>query len=208
MAKMKVIVDYSQNRYSDNDLATKGAAVGAALTDNTNYPTLKDVAVTILGTTTKFRELIAKMLDGNKQVTIEKNQVRTQLETLLSDTALKVQDISGGDELLIANAGFDVKRKPTPVGALEMPTGVTAKAGPSRGTLEISWNVVPGTYLYEIRYTESPVSATSLWKQTSTTKHKIVLEGLVRGQAYAISVAAAAADPSRNWSDDIISYVM
>ena len=48
----------------------------------------------------------------------------------------------------------------------------------------------------------------SVRQRTSTTKHKIVVDGLIRGQAYSIQVAGAGSDPGRVWSDAIISYVM
>ena len=141
-------------------------------------------------------------------MTIEKNQVRQELEDLLGSTAVKVQDISGGNELLILSAGFDLKRKPAPVGLLERPANVTANPGPTRGSLEISWDVVPNAYIYELQYTEAPSSGDSKWMRISNTKHKMVIDNLVRGKAYAIQVAGAGSDPRRVWSDEIISYVM
>jgi len=97
-------------------------------------------------------------------------QSRGILEDLLSGTAIKVQDLSNGDEKLILSAGFEVKRKPAPVGLLERPENVIAKAGPTRGSLEVSWNVVPNAYLYEVQYTEAPATVDSKWLHTSNTK--------------------------------------
>jgi len=208
MGKAKVILDYSSNRYNDQEMSVKATTIGDDLTGNPSFPTLADAATAIKAKNAAFITLLSKMSDGNKQVTIEKNQVREDLENLLSSTAVKVQDISGGDELLILSAGFDVKRKPAPVGVLERPANVTAKAGPTRGSLEISWDVVPNAYIYELQYTEAPSSPESKWIRISNTKHKVVLDGLVRGKAYAIQVAGAGSDPRRVWSDEIISYVM
>ena len=148
------------------------------------------------------------MDQGGKQLTIEKKNARLNLESAMNTAAYQVQDLSGGDEQLIMSAGFDVKRKPAPVGILERPTNVTAKEGPSRGSLEISWDVVPYAYIYEVKYTESPSNTESKWSQTSSTKHRIVINGLTRGKAYVIQVAAAGSNPERIWSDEIISYVM
>jgi len=97
------------------------------------------------------------MAQGNKQLTNEKNQSRSGLEDVLGSTALQVQDLSNGDENFILSAGFDVKRKPTPVGLLERPANVVANPGPRRGSLEISWDVVPNARLYELEIIEYPV---------------------------------------------------
>jgi hypothetical protein len=208
MAKAKVIMDYSTNRYSDSEFGVKTETIATNLTDNPDFPTLKDKATEIKTQGDIYRGWLARMPEGNKQVTLAKNQSRALLEGLLSDTALKVQDLSGGDEKLILSTGFDVKRKPTPVGLLERIDKVVANPGPRRGSLEISWDVVANAYLYEMQYTEAPSTDDSKWIHTSNTKRKIVIDGLTRGKAYAIKVAAAGSDPGRVWSDEIISYVM
>jgi hypothetical protein len=208
MPKAKVIVDFSTNRYSDLELKNKADNIVICLTDNPKFVTLAPKAMQIKTQVEDFDSLLARMAQGNKQLTLAKNQSRNVLENSLGSAAIQVQDLSAGDEELIVSAGFDVKRKPTPVGMLERPDNVKANPGPTRGSLEISWNVVPGAYMYEMEYTESPRTADSKTSRISTTKHKAVLDSLVRGQAYAIQVAAAGSDPGRVWSDEIISYVM
>lgn len=194
-------MDYSSNRFSEQELSVKATTIGDDLTNNPSFPTLAEAATAIKAKNASFITLLSKMSEGNKQLTIEKNQVRQELEDLLGSTAVKVQDISGGNELLILSAGFDVKRKPAPVGLLDRPANVTANPGPTRGSLEISWDVVPNAYIYELQYTEAPSNGDSKWMRVSNTKHKMVIDNLVRGKAYAIQVACAGSDPRRVWSD-------
>ena len=208
MAKAKVIVDFSTNRYSDLELTSKVVGITTCLTDNPKFVALAPTVVLIKAKNDNFGALLAKGSEGNKQVTVEKNSVRAELEPMVASAALQVQEISGGDELLILSAGFDVKRKATPIGELERPANVVAKPGSSRGSLDVSWNVVPNAYMYELQFTYSPSTADSVWQRTSNTKRKITIENLVRGKAYAIVVAGAGTDPRRVWSDEIISYVM
>jgi len=208
MAKVKVTVDYSTNRYSDLELKSKGDNVVICLTDNPKFVTLVAIVALIKAQLIEFGNLLALMPQGNKQVTLDKNKSRAILENLLGSTALQVQDLSGGDEGTIIGAGFDVKRKPAPIGLLERPTKLEAKEGPIRGSLEVSWNVVPNAYIYELQYTEAPSTDDSKWIRISSTKRKLIIDGLIRGKAYAIKVAAAGTDPGRVWSDEIISYVM
>jgi len=208
MAKAKVIVDYSTNRYSDSDLTKRASGIISGLTDNPKFQELAEVVPVIKTKNDYFESLLIKMLDGGKTVTIEKNTVRIDLEGILGSTALRVQELSNGDELLIVGAGFEVKRKPSPVGLLQRPANVVANPGPRRGSLEISWDVVPNAYMYEIEIVEHPETDKSVRQRTSNTKHKIVADGLIRGQAYSIEVAGAGSDPGRVWSDAIISFVM
>lgn len=208
MPRVKVIVDYSSNRYTDSEFSVKTATIAQNLSTSPDFATLAEIGATIKTKSDSFSSVLARMPEGNKQLTLEKNQIRFDLENLLGTTALKVQDLSNGDERMILSAGFDVKRKPAPVGLLERPTGVEANPGRNRGSLEISWNVVPNSYIYELEYTEAPSTETSVWLRTSNTKRKIVLENLTRGKAYVIKVAGAGSDPGRVWSDEIVSYVM
>jgi len=208
MAKTKVILDYSTNRYTDSEFGVKTSTIATSLADNPNFESLKDRAAEIKAQGDTYRGWLDRMQEGSKQVTLAKNESRKLLEETLNDTGIKIQDLSGGDEKLILSTGFDVRRKPTPVGELERIEKVVAKAGSSRGTLEISWDVVPNAYMYEIEYTEAPSADNSKWLRVSTTKRKIVINELTRGKAYAIRVAAAGSDPGRVWSDEIISYVM
>jgi len=208
MAKTKVILDYSTNRYTDSEFGVKTSTIATSLAGNPNFESLKDKAAEIKTQGDTYRGWLDRMPEGSKQVTLAKNESRKLLEDTLNDTGIKIQDLSGGDEKLILSTGFDVRRKPAPVGLLERPVNVTAKAGPRRGSLEISWDVVPNAYMYEIEYADAPSTEDSKWIHTSNTKRKIVIDGLTRGKAYVIRVAAAGSDPGRVWSDEIISYVM
>ena len=195
MAKAKVIVDFSTNRYSDLELKNKSDNIVICLTENQKFAPLEAKATQIKAQVDDFGSLLARMAQGNKQLTNDKNHSRTGLEELLGSTALQVQELSNGDENFIISAGFDVKRKPTPVGLLERPANVVANPGPRRGSLEISWDVVPNARLYELEIIESPVTDKSVPQRLSTTKHKMIVDGLIRGQAYSIAVAGAGSDP-------------
>ncbi|MEI8086417.1 MAG: fibronectin type III domain-containing protein [Paludibacter sp.] len=208
MAKAKVIVDFSTNRYSDIELNVKLKTISTCLTDNPKFLALAPTVVILKTNIERFSTLVELGSEGNKQSTVEKNSVRGILEPMAASLAVQVQEICEGDELQIISAGFDVKRKATPIGELERPANVVAVAGSSRGSLAVSWSVVPNAYIYEIQYTDAPSTADSVWQRTSNTKRKITLENLVRGKAYAIVVAGAGTDPRRVWSDEIISYVM
>lgn len=208
MAIARAIVVFSNNRYSDSELNVKANTIVTNLIEIPIFLPLQTVAAEIKTINESFGSLLVKMDDGNKQVTIEKKRVRTSLEFILGSTALKVQDISGGDELIICSAGFEVKRKSAPIGKLDCPKNVEAKPGLSRGSLIVSWNVVPNTAIYELKYTLAPSTPSSVWLQASNTKSKMTIDNLTRGLAYAIQVTAAGSDPARVWSDEIISYVM
>jgi len=205
MGKTKVSIDFSTHNYSDKELAVQGQTVSDNLTDNPTFPTLKDAAAAIKAASDILNGYLASMATGNKQLTAEKNVARTTLENLLSTTALKVQDISGGDEVKILSSGFEINRKPAPVGVLDQVMNVQVKLGITSGSLDITWDVVNHAYSYEIRFTKNPKTDASVYTSVTSTKHKVTLENLTPGQTYIVQVAGVGSDPKRVWSVEVIT---
>ena len=79
------------------------------------------------------------------------------------------------------------------------------KLGKLSGSLEMTWDVVNGAYIYEIRYTQNPKTDASVYTNLTSTKRKILIENLTPGQTYSLQVAGVGSDPKRVWSVEIIS---
>lgn len=205
MSKAKVTSGFSTNNYSDSDLHVKAGTIADKLTDNAPFAALADLATQIRTKNNIFGEYLKRAQAGDRQVTVEKNNARIELEGLLGTGALRVQDISGGDEALILSTGYEINQKKTAAGELDMPITVIAKQGKTSGSLDITWEVVPHAYSYEVRYTASPKTASSVYLTQTTTKHKITIENLTPGTTYCIQVAGVGADPKRVWSVEVIS---
>ena len=205
MGTTKVSVDYSTHNYSDKGLSVKAKTIADDLTNNPNFTTLAETATLIRTKKTIFDDLLSKMVDGNKQTTVLKNNARADLESALKTGALKVQELSGGDEAIILSSGYDVNRKGTPVGVLNQVVNVQIRPGNLSGSLEVSWDVVDHSYSYEIRYTQNPKTTASIYTNITSTKRKILIENLTPGQTYTLQVAAVGSDPRRVWSVEVIS---
>src|SRR5665647_470172 len=116
MTKAKVIIDFSPNCYTDLNLSQKATIIARCLLDNPNYLALAEVALEIQAKKDVFFALLSKKHVSNKRQTVKKKIARAELESILSSTGGTVQTLSGDNELLIINAGYDVKRKGTPIG--------------------------------------------------------------------------------------------
>lgn len=205
MATARVSIDFSTHNYSDNELSIKAKTIGDNMTDNPSFADLVETATLIKTKKEAFDDLLSKMVDGNKQITVLKNNARIDLESALKTGAMKVQDMSGGNEAVILSSGYDVNRKGTPVGILDQVVNVQIKQGKISGSLEVKWDVVNHSYSYEIRYTKNPKTDESIYTSVTSTKSKVLLEGLIPGQTYNVKVAAVGSDPKRVWSVEVIS---
>lgn len=204
----KVSLDFSTNQYSDAELSVKALTVAGSLDGNAYFPSLVPNVAAIKALLATFDDFLAKMTDGNKQVTAAKNIARNDLVEALCEAGRLVQNISKGDEVQILSSGFDMNRKPTPIDILDQPGNLTVKPGKISGTLDVSWDVVSHARSYEVRYTKLPKTDASIYEKVTTPKHKATLEGLIPGQQYAIQVAGVGSNPKRVWSFEIVSFVM
>ncbi len=204
----KINLDFSSNQYPDAGLKVKGSTIAGNLAGNTYFETLAPYVVTIREKVTTFDEFLAKMADGNKKVTAEKNVARANLVDVLSETGRMVQNISKGDEVILLSSGYDLKRKPVYVEILDQPVNVMVRPGKISGTLDISWDVVDHARSYEVRYTRIPKTDDSVYEKLTTPKHKMILDNLISGQQYVLQIAGVGSDPRRTWSFEIVSYVM
>jgi hypothetical protein len=151
---------------------------------------------------------LGKVEGGTREDTVIKNNSRKFLEGLLRQETDYVQQASQGSEAIILSSGFDVNRKPAYVGPLPKATGLELKPGDNKGTMQAECNVINNARFYEFEYTEAPIVPNCIWIVKTSTKHRLLIEGLTSGKQYVFRVAGAGSDPSRNWSDEITSFVL
>lgn len=207
MSDSKVSKDFSSSKYSDQNLSTKAGEILKNMTGNAAFtkpsPTLEELEAVI----NTYNSSLIAAANGSKADTVIKNNNRAVLEKTLKQEADYVQTASNGDEAIILSSGFDVNKKATTVGPLPKPTNFSVKPGTNRGTLVCSCDAVAGAYVYEIDYTEAPATSASVWLNKVSTKRTATLD-LVSGKQYTIRMTAVGADPTRNWSDDLTSFVL
>lgn len=199
-------MDFSLHRYSDTELVLFVSKVLVSLTGNVYFTDLEE-SLTLLAQKQKvFEDYLTKMGDGSRQVTLLKNIARADVETTLQPLALKIELEAQGDMVKLMTTGFALNQSTrTPVGELAQVEGVKIKTGTTPGSLEITWNGVDHAVSYEIRYCLSPLSDASLFVTVTSTKRKVILEGLIPGRTYVVQVAAIGTGSKRIWSVAITS---
>jgi hypothetical protein len=203
--KAKASADFSANKFSDNGLNIIAGTIAYNLINVPLFIPLATIAAEIKARNDYYGDLLTKISEGNKQMTVIKNNARAGLEEILRSTAPKIQNICNGDMDSILSSGFHVNRKHHQAGILDMPLNVIVKPGKTTGSLDISWNAVAHARIYEIRYTPMPETENSAFLTSTSTRRKFTLENLTPGLTYIIQVAGVGADPKRIWSVQVIS---
>jgi len=208
MGDAKVSTNFSTGKYTDTGLSTKTSYVVEKMTGSTSFanptPPLKEVT----DANNAYIGALGKVEYGSKEDTVIKNNLRAALVVLLKLLADYVQTTSNGDEAIILSSGFDVNRKPSTVGILDKPVNFSVKPGKNKGSMTVGCDKVDSANYYEIEYTEAPVTATSVWRQHTSTKSKTDMDGFISGVEYAYRMCGAGSNPARVWSDIIYSFVL
>jgi predicted phage tail protein len=192
---------------SDSEILAFARAHITAVTGNPNFTALSPAAVAFLATVDAYEaglnESISKSLAA-QTATAEKDNLRFQLETALTQRASSVEIESGGDEAKILSAGFATKASPSPVGAMTQPGNLRATMGANTGVIIAQWDVVKGakSYILECRTHGATVGAWTQAKILTTTKFQV--PGLTPGQEYGFRVRAVGSSGEGPWSDEAV----
>jgi hypothetical protein len=203
MNTSKVIISFGRNRFSDAALVTKAHYIIQLMTENPAYPSPSPTIANVVKATDSYESALSNASSGAREAIVLKNNARTELETVLHQLAEYVQITSKGDEATILSGGFDVKKKPSPVGILDKPKSLTVKQGGNSGSVELVSSIVPHAQFYIFEYTPAPVTPDSVWESVVHTKHALLLEGLEGLREYAFRVAGGGTSNVRIWSDTV-----
>ena len=208
MSYTKVILSFSPSKYSDLEIIAKGGSVAEHLNSNTYFPPPFPFLQELIQATSDLNVAYLKAEDGSKEDTSVKNNLRFALEFLLRKIAQYCETESMGNESAILSAGFDIRKKPEPVGPLDNATGLIVHYGQNSGEVIMECDAIKNSLMYVFQFTESPVILNSVWTNVSDTKRKVSANGLTRGVEYVFRVAGMNSDPSRNWSVPVSKLVV
>jgi hypothetical protein len=201
MAKPKL----SLRELSLPEKITRAHQVVAALTGNADFPSPNP---TLAQLTTAIDELETAQADAQaarqqaKTTTSIQNEKAETLERLFSQLSSYVENVSGGDEKKILNAGLDVRAEAAfSTAEPDTPTDLNVTAGDHDGELDVQWDKVDRARSYIIEISPDPPTPTS-WKQAGVaTRSQTTIDGLTSGTRYWLRVAAISATGQSGWSD-------
>ena len=208
MEKVKVCTEFSTKKYSDTEISVTATNILDNMTDNPNFTTPIPPIADVRATVSSYVVSLAKAEKGSQDDRVIKNSWRAKLEDQLKDLSLYVQLTSKGDAVIISSSGFDTNKKPGTVGPLYKPENVSVKMGDNKGSVWFACDAIDRASFYEFEYAEVTADGILNWIHKTSTKHKILIDGLTSGKQYVFRVAGAGSDPSRVWSDEITTFVI
>jgi hypothetical protein len=161
------------------------------MTGNDDFPT-PPAALTELATAcVDLESAITAAKDGGRTATAAKRRQVNVVIQVLRILAGNVTTAARGDEMVIRNSGFDVKRTSTPVGELPTPTDLQALISPHRGRIDLTWKSVRGSRLYSVFQSSSELLDEASWVLIGhSTRARYSVTGLNSAKTYWFRVAA------------------
>lgn len=205
MANIHLNFNFSKLR--DAKLLTRGEHIVESMDGNTDFPTPDPPITSVDKIVNQYSAALGKAENGTPADVIDKNDKRLSLEDALRTLAIYCLTVTT-DAKILAGSGFPLAKVPAKIGPLPQAKNIVVKPGRNRGAISVSVDRVPGSMYYEFQFTDAPSTPESVWQMRTSSKRKMVIDGLTSGKQYTFRVAAAGADPSRAWSEEVSSYVL
>jgi len=126
--------------------------------------------------------------DGGRLLTAILRQRMKEMMALVNQLAAYVENVAGGDALIILSSGFDVVQRgdAPPVGQV---VGIRTQNGISLGSISVVWDKVPSAGAYVVEISETSAAGPFQFYRVAL-KASMDLTGLVPGKTYWIRIYA------------------
>lgn len=155
----------------------------------------------------QWRAALVAADDGTKAQTEFKNQVRRELEAMITLQAQNCAEVSNGNMVLYLSSGYEAKdTQGSPTGELPPVTGLELFYGESEGELRASWNQLEDAANFLVQaFSNVDSPSGSVIKEYiigKIGKQKAILSGLPSGQKIFVRVRANGGSTGQGpWSD-------
>lgn len=130
-------------------------------------------------------------------------ELRTELEALLTRLATYCALDANGDEARFLRSGFDLRSQPGPVGQLPKPSSFKFVLGENAGEAIASMEAFPKARGFSFAWTPDPLNEASVWTVVPFPKRVYLFSGLPSGKKVWAKGGAVSSDGTVNYSDPI-----
>jgi hypothetical protein len=127
---------------------------------------------------------------GDRRKIAERKAEENLLSATLKRIALVVDQVAKGNENIIRESGFEVRKSNNKPKTLHPPVELKYKRTNRDGEIWISWKPVPNSRSYVVEYREI---GRRKWKSEFTTRSRICFEELTPGKQFEVRVKAIGA---------------
>jgi hypothetical protein len=207
---MKQVV-LNVNGLTGSEQIDKGAVVITKSTDNPSIPGTADelaAFVTAHGNLETAHAASEAARAEAKAKTAARAAALRVWKAKLKLLAVKIEDVTEGEEAAVLSTGFELRSDATPAQALGAPLLVQAATNGTPGMTKLSWEPLEGADWYIVETCADPMTPDG-WEQIDTpTKANCTVEGAEPGKVRWYRVAGVNSVGQGPWSDPAARPVM
>lgn len=160
------------------DKLMKGRVVLKQMSSNPDFP---DPVPTLAELQVACQELdiaIREAEDRGRRAIARKDRAVVVMENYLTRLAGYANSMALGNAQKLLNSGFDLVKRPEPISALSRPQGLRNIRSAYPGVIDLVWNRVQGTLMYEVELRKTNELGEHEWHRVaSTSKPRYVMSG-------------------------------
>ena len=203
MKSAKLNINFSG--YTDANLEQKAASILQNMTANLYFPTPIPTLADLQAALTDYNSALVNAADLGRVNVAEKNKARKVLELLLTQLGMYVMYIANGDAAILTSSGYTLSKTPEPQ-YITNPGVVIITNGITSGQLVSSVKAVKGGKSYLHQVTEDPITQSSVWDSTASSRSSYTFQNLEAGKKYWIRVAVVGSGEQIAYSANSSQY--
>ncbi len=192
---------------SDPALDARASGIISAMTGNPHFPQPTPALEDVSNSLKLFSEALALSKTGDQVKAAYKNQLRDNLDDLLTKLANYCSFIAQGDRFKLTSSGFQVNAEANSSKAVGFPENFSVEIGQQSGSAFASVNRVANANSYLFRWGVAPI-ANDNWFNTVSSQSRLAITGLVRGTNYSFQIGAAGSKGQLVFTDIITKMVV
>ena len=163
----------------------------AQMTGNPNFTTPAVTVVVMKALADALEAAIEDATNGSRQSKLVRNQLALDARAMLRAQADYVRSVCGGDPVKLGSSGFELSKKPEPIGLPGIAQDMQARMTGLRGDVELRWKSVHGAHGYQVWMTASDPAISANWEAIGyTTRVRHLVSDLESFKAYWFCVSA------------------
>jgi len=183
-------------------LLTKASLIEQQMTGNAHFPSPTPGIASITAARQALEVALQKAWDGGKIAVDSRWRCHAELERLLVQLSKYVMSAAQGDSGKQLSSGFELRKAPVRIGALESPALIWNDRKLCHGTVHLKWSGVHGARSYQLFMNPDGPQNESAWRVVSQcTRRSATMrsEEPYRRYWFAVrAVGAAGASPLSN----------
>ena len=165
-------------RGTDASLSTLARRVVSNVKSNEQFKSLTEPVTAVENALTEYDDALIKAGSGDRSLISDKNSKRAVLRGLLANLAVRVSQLSSGNDSVLLSSGFDVSKDRS--GPTKKPIILVVDLGlPGEATTRIPQ--VRKTRAYIHQYTTDPLTPDNVWRSETSKSNRYNFKGLPSG---------------------------